>query len=108
MWGPDMHLPNPHKYPRATQFRATAGLRVPMRENTYECVQMDTVLQGFCSRPRGSDRGHEEGGVPSLQAAEPACLFLPPHWAQGRHFWVDEDARLQPLSAKGRRGPRAF
>lgn len=33
MWGPDMHLPNPHKYLRATQFRAMAGLRVPMCEN---------------------------------------------------------------------------
>lgn len=81
----------------------------------YQCVktkghrlQVDTVLQGFRSRPGGSDRGREEGGMPSLQAAEPACLFLPPRWAQGRHFWVDEDARLQPLSAKGRRGPGAF
>lgn len=35
-------------------------------------------------------------------------LFLPPSLAQGRHFWVDEEAKLRPLYAQGRKGPMAF
>lgn len=78
-----------------------AGLRVPMRENKRTQAPGGQSCKAFALGQGGA-------GVPSLQAAEPARLFLPSCWAQGRHLWVDEEAGLQPLSAQRRRGPGAF
>lgn len=77
-----------------------AGLRVPMRENKRTRAPGGQSCKAFALGPGGPTEVAGGAGVPSLQAAEPARLFLPSGWAQGRHLWVDEEARLQPLSAQ--------
>lgn len=60
-----MHLPNPHKYPRATELRSMAGLRVPMRENKRTWAPGGQSCKAFALGPGG----------PTEVAGGPVCLL---------------------------------
>ena len=73
-----MHLPNPHKYPRATEFRAMAGLRVPMRENKRTQAPGGQSCKAFALGQRGPTEVVRRAGLVCLlskQQSLHACSF---------------------------------
>lgn len=66
-----------------------AGLRVPMHENKRTQAPGAQSCKAFALGQRGPTEVVRRAGlVCLLSKQQSARLFLPPRWAQGRHFCV--------------------